>query len=102
MNNEVLTINSFAKTIEDALRIHEESFDHDSAEKEEKESNFIDFNKFYTLSKFEAAKKACKENDISIKLAEVVYLLIKCCHNNINEWAETVLNYDTNISAWIY
>lgn len=83
----------FARAILDAQKIREESFDSKEANKMELEILIVkDFGSCYTISEEEAADKAAENAGYDKRGAMPIYLLNKYCWNDIQTWAEKILN----------
>jgi len=89
-----------AKAIKLAAKYHEESYDQEASDDAEAQAQLeaehsgyhgysgIDFNVFYRLSIKEAADKAASDMGYDARGSEPIYLLLKCCWNDILDWAK--------------
>lgn len=94
------SIQHFAKLIQDTLRVNQESFDREAADKATAEhqdamaeSKFLigpDYSKFYKISLAVAALQVCEAADMS-NMAYPVYLLLQMCPNDIIDWADATI-----------
>lgn len=81
-------MDKFASVILRAAEIREESFDHKAADKAEKESNHVDFSKFYRKDLYEASEEASKEAGLNPEMAQPISLLLITAWNDILAWAK--------------
>lgn len=76
------------KTILLAAKLREESYDKKTANKALENACLVDYNKFYRLSLYDAVDQAASTIGFGKKSTMPVYLLLKCCWNDIIAWAE--------------
>lgn len=83
----------FARTIILASEIREESYDQEMSDNiKGKERLYFDFEKCYKKSLKDACDLAALENGYDLSATEPLYLLLKCCWNDILNWADKVVN----------
>jgi len=86
-------IKILANTLAKAAKIHEESFDHEAADRVKEEEKYtLDYYKFYTISLQEACDMAAEETGFGIRGTQPLYLLLQCCWNDTLEWVNKVLS----------
>lgn len=81
----------FAEAISLAAKIREESYDQKAADQEKERvgiDDFIDYEKFYGKSLYEAADLAAEQLGLDLRGTQPVYLLLKGFWNDSLAWAE--------------
>jgi len=77
-----------AQAVKLAAKIREESFNDKEATKASQNKKFVDYTKFYELSLSEAAEKVASRVGYDTRGAELIYLLLQSCWNDVLAWAE--------------
>ena len=80
-----MEVKDIAKTVLDAQRIREESYDHKAADKD---SWAVDFSIFYRKSMLESAIESCNLNSLPKEMAQLIYLSNEYFWNDIQYWAK--------------
>lgn len=88
-----MDIKDFAEMILKSQTIREESYDQ---EKEEREvilqSNSIsNFDVFYTKTIMQSCKEVIANTEVEDKFDFIFYLLNKLCWNDVQDWAENII-----------
>lgn len=77
-----------------AAKLHEESYDHKSAQRillknlKRRKLSGTDYNQFYKISRKEAADQAAENVGFDKRGTQPIYLLLKFCWNDALDWAE--------------
>lgn len=82
-----------AQAILNAQRIREDSYNHDEASKEAQKS-FSNFDQCYVKSLLEASNEAAEKAGFDLRMTQPIYLLNKYCWNDIQSWAEEIIEGD--------
>lgn len=93
----------FAELVLDAMRIREEGYDHEAADRASDEAEkkrlaepdnwyvgHVDYSKFYQISQLAASQAACRKKGLEL-FTQPVYLLCECAWNDVQSWASEVL-----------
>lgn len=89
-----LAVQAVRKCIKDAMRIHEESYVHDTIEV----AGVSLANGRYGMAMEDAVIQACRENSVHHLLAPLVWLaLAENGHNDVQAWADG--DYDASFDA---
>lgn len=81
----------FAKTVLDAQRIREESFDKKASDKAFDSEKFVDHSTFYQKTMSQSAQEAAVKNGFGNDGALPIYLLNEYAWNDIQFWATEVM-----------
>ncbi len=91
-----------AQAILKTCELREKSFNQKTSNEATKGGKeLIDHNKFYGLSLYEAADKACELLGHDTRASHIIYLIIKCSWNESIEWAKSYQQPKNNFPVYI-
>ena len=86
-------LRNFAKAILLGMKIREESFDKNEADRREREDKYPYFDDLYKKDEYESMKEAFKKMELHSELAYPIYLALHWS-NDLQSWCCEILGWD--------